>query len=235
MKKISSILILVSLFIGIVSNNRAWANENNEKVENILIDYFSNELEEKKRLEVLKNDYIVPNSKLSQYEDIYSNLIVDWYKGINVGIEEYSIDVKINFIEYNGEIIKVDADKSVDLKYVGMDEYSKYTDNHIIYLRKVDGKLFVDKDITEKGLKASEIEENLKKEKSIENYDKYIDEKIKILKNKKNTLKEDINNFNTLFINNYNNKDIEPYGYSGYNGTVAAAWARKKCKCRTRI
>lgn len=120
------------------------------------------------------------------------------------------------------EIIRVDLDKIVNLKYSGLDVESKYTDNHIIYLNKRGNKYLVEKDINEKGLKALDIEKKYKISENKE-YSSYINSKIKMLENEikiLNDIKKDSKNGkNHLY-------DIsKDFRNKKYRGHIAAKWA----------
>lgn len=120
------------------------------------------------------------------------------------------------------EIIKVDLDKTVNLKYSGLSEESKYTDNHIIYLSKRGNRYVVEKDINEQGFKALDIERKYEISE-YKNYISYINSKIEALKNEIEALE---NKKNDIRGNKSNLKNIsKDVRNNRYMADVAAGWA----------
>lgn len=189
------------------------------EIEEVILKYFSNELEEKKVGVVIENVFILEGSPLSKYNREYSKVMVDFYKGIGVSISDYSISIVINSVEEGNGEIKLDLDKLVKLKYRGREEYSEYIDNHIVYLRRTNGSIYVEMDIYDKGVLAREL---LNEYRSKDKISEYINEKIVGVKERSESLNDDISKYRELSLGR-NSRD--KYSVEGYNGEKAAKWA----------
>lgn len=246
--------------------------EKDNELINVLIDYFSKELEEGRKIRKITNKYINPKSRFKTYQELYSDFRIKLYKTTGEIIEKYKVDIKINsinktsqdkVIEINNlnsgnminnvpgnkfeskkilkrmilkrkglkrdlknsniiEIIRVDLDKTVNLKYKGLVEESKYTDNHIIYLNKRGNIYLVEKDINEQGFKALDIEKKYRTS-SDRDYIGYINSKIEALENEieelKNKIKDSKNGRGYLYNISKDSRENK------YRRDIAARWA----------
>ncbi|NFK98207.1 hypothetical protein FDC58_18240 [Clostridium botulinum] len=223
MKKILSLCITLLLFLGMLPCTSVFASENasstktTEEVENVLTNYFDNLLSIKKDLCVSENDAILPNSSLDEYNKLLSETTVRWFEGVDQQLDWYNLSTKINSLKNENNLVKVDVDLTVNCQYKDTDSDSGYTDNHILYLKQVDDKLYVEKDIFEIDMKAKDVEKNIK---SIGGYDKYISKKINEQKTKHKTLNKDLK-ARTLEEQNY----IAYRSSGSYNRKAASKWA----------
>ncbi|MDU1312621.1 amidase domain-containing protein [Clostridium septicum] len=189
------------------------------EIEKVLMGYFSHCIENEKKLKQKSNKYIYPKSILENYNKVYYSFIIEMYKNIKVKAEFYNIFLNINSINIIGKSIVVDVDKIIEIKYKNSKVKTKYKDNHLIYLNIKNNKLFVSRDIIEEGIKADELVN------TISSYEKYMENKINIIKKNKSSLKEYINNFNKRSNPKVQENKKGVYRYSGYDGNLAAKWA----------
>lgn len=236
MKKLISIVAVFMLLFSIVPYTTVNAlTIKDEKTASLLketlVGYFSNSLEQQKDLKVIKNEYILPNSELETYNEIHSKIMVNWTKTAGQ-IKSYNVDININSIENKDDSIIVNVDNVVKFKYKGADVDSGLTENHIIYLRKENNKLLVEKDINEIFEKAKDIEEKYNLEASDE-YLKYINQKIKNDTDKLKNLGKDIKELENQIKTNKEKNEINQLALSSnklavsavYDGNAAAQWA----------
>lgn len=218
-----AIFILIAVFLVFGRSINVYGETNDIK-EGLTL-YFSNELEVKKELREIENKMILKGEKLALYDKSYGKYIVNLYKGLEIRVENYSLELKINSIEELEGSIRVDVDKCVTLKYSGREENSSYIDNHIIYLKRLDGKIFVTSDIFEKGEEGKNIEGELKNGKRGDiNVEEYIDKKIDFIKNREKSINEELNKIRGKGFEEDNNS-LRGVAYKKYNGGAAAKWA----------
>lgn len=209
-------------------------NESTSKeIQQVAIGYFSNFLEVQKRLEMVENQYISQSSNLKEYVNLHSKLSIELYEKTVGQIDWYSVKVKINSINKDKDIIRVDLDNIVELKYKNTDFDSSYIENHILYLTDLNNELKIVDDIFDPTVKASLIEEeintSLKTFKNTIN-NKNIENKIKDLNNK-------IDNLDNYILSNKPEKNIDevtknsetlsniPMARVTYDPWKAANWA----------
>lgn len=225
--KISKIFMIIIALTLILSPNLYAINvidDKDERIKSILIGYLSNSLEEQKILKVITNNYIVPNSSLSEYDKLQSKLLVNWCKEIGVKIKSYNVDIRINSIEKTGEAIRIDLDNIVQFQYEKANFNSGYIDNHVIYLSEYGDSLLVEKDIFEMDTQAKNIENDLLSFEGSDGYEKYISNKINILESREETFDEDVNEFKNQTNKKLPNNSITPLSVT-YNASAAANWA----------
>lgn len=227
MKKMLSLLLSCAMIFA--SPLSAFANEgtmntetkiNKTKLEEVLGGYFSNFLEVQERLEKVDNRFVDESSKLKEYTDLHSELSINLYKKTVGQIDWYDVEIKINSIENVDELTKVNVDNIVKLKYKNTDFDSDYIENHIIYIKNIDGNMKIVEDIFDPTFTAYEISSQVIGKPS--NQDKYMENKVKDLKIK-------IENLDKYIEENKpepkNRKDgVMPLAVV-YNASAAAKWA----------
>ncbi|ATD55681.1 amidase domain-containing protein [Clostridium chauvoei] len=185
-------------------------NKTIEDVEEVLLGYFNKCIENERKLKLVKNKYIYPNSILEEYNKLHYSALIDLYSSIKARAKFYHVYLNINSINRRGKTIEVDVDKIINIKYKNSKVLTEYKDNHLIYLNDKNGELFVSKDINEEGMKAREVFN------TIDSYEEYIKNKIRVTKKNRFNLKSKVNK-----------KIVNKIGYrhSTYDGTKAAKWA----------
>ncbi|OOM80861.1 putative amidase domain protein [Clostridium puniceum] len=215
---------LIAAVLPICTVAYAKDNSGNEKIKEVLTNYFTNELNMKSELETIPNKYILPGSELEDYDKLKSELTVNWLRGINQQVDTYSENVKINKIETNGDSIKIDVNNNVSLKYKDSEVETKYTDNHIVSLKTTENNdLLVEYDIFEPDTNAKTIESKVANTE--EKCKEYIEQKIENVNEKMNSLNGDIDKFNKDSKKLAAQRNISARSYSSYNGDSAASWA----------
>lgn len=222
MKKM--LMLLLSCVLVLANPLSAFANNVNEeisqtKLEEILVGYFSNFLEVQKKLEQIDNQFVAESSKLKEYTELHSELSINLYKKTTGQIDWYDIDIKINSVDKVDELIKVNVDNIVKLKYINTDFDSDYIESHIIYLKSFDGDMKIVEDIFDPAYTASEIDSQIMARQITE--DKYMENKVEDLKAK-------LENLDSYIEANKSKEEKE--AQSGitrfaYDGNAAAKWA----------
>ncbi len=221
-----SFTMLFASSLSVLANENVINNDEDMKemkLEEVLIGYFSNFLEVQKKLEKIDNKFVDESSKLKEYIELHSELSIDLYKKTAGQIDWYDVEIKVNSINKVDELIKVDVDNIVKLKYRNTDFDSDYIENHIIYIRNFDGNMKIVKDIFDPAFEASEIEKKVEQEFSyLKNMgeDKYTEGKIEDLNNKIENLDKYIEENRTK-----NEKNMITPSSVSYNGSTAADWA----------
>ncbi len=176
MKKFLSILLFLTVIISTFTIDTVKADTTDEKeILSIIEGYLSHSLNLQKDLKVTKNDYIQPDSKLSELDLLSSNSMVKWYSSTSGQFDWFDLDLQVNSIDYLSDSIKVNVDEIVTGQYVGTDETTKYIVNHTLYLKNYNNQLLVEKDITTVESSNSNLDEII----SDADYNKYIDQKIR--------------------------------------------------------
>lgn len=194
------------------------AKINETKLEEVLVGYFSNFLEVQKNLEKFDNEFVDESSKLKEYTDLHSELSINLYKKTVGQIDWYDVQIKVNSIENVDELTKVNVDNIVKLKYKNTDFDSDYIENHIIYIKNIDGNMKIVEDIFDPAFTASEINSQVIGKQR--NQDKYMENKVEDLKAKLENLDKYIEE------NKPENEkgDVMPLAVV-YDSRVAASWA----------
>lgn len=238
MKKIMPILMVFALMLSIlpystvnaasITNDVDSTSITNEKIENILIGYFSNSLEVQSKLKEIDNKYVVPNSDLDKYVKLHSKVTVQWYEGTGEQTEWYKVNININSISKEKELIKVDVDNKVSLKYGNTSFDSSYVENHIVYLSNNGNKLLVQRDIFDIERKAKEVEDEFNSYGDSDGYKKYINNKISYLESKLLNVNNDVQKFKNEVKSQSNSVEANAFNIMAtatYDGNAAATWA----------
>ena len=233
MKKFMSTLISCTLLLSIVPTNLTQAssfstnNIEKEEISDTITNYFNHTLDLQKDLIVTNNNYIVPNSKLSEFNKLSSEGIVKWYSSNYGQLDWYDVNINIKSIETLNDTIKVNVTKEVSGQYVGANVETSYLTNHEIYLKSINNKLLVEKDIDERDILESEASFYYSNE-ALNNkaYNEYIDNKINIEKEKTKSIDTELQKIKEE--SNIQNKAIQPKG--NYNRNSAAMWAIANAK-----
>ncbi|KAB1438027.1 amidase domain-containing protein [Candidatus Galacturonibacter soehngenii] len=176
-------------------------------------------MEVQKKLENIDNTFVAESSKLEEYTELHSELSINLYKKTTGQIDWYDIDIKINSVDKFDELIKVDVDNIVKLKYTNTDFDSDYIESHIIYLRNFDGDMKIVEDIFDPAFTASEIDSQIMARQMTE--DTYMENKVEDLKTK-------LKNLDGYIEANKSKGEkggITPFATVVYNGNAAAKWA----------
>lgn len=204
MKRFLSILLSLTLLITLFTVKTASATTTDEsKILSVIEGYLSHSLTLQKDLKVTKNNYIYPDSKLSEFDILSSNSMVKWYSSTFGQLDWFNLELKINSINYVDDSIKVNVDEIVNCQYVGVDELTKYTVNHTLFLKSYNGQLLIEKDIS----RVENIDDTSNEIITNYDYDKYIDRKIEIEKEKALNLNSEINKMNESTENNTTEKN----------------------------
>ena len=146
MKRNFSILVLsLILIFNLIPSNIALA-KTNDTVNDVIYNYLDNSLSIKRDLKITKNDSIDKNSKLYEYNKLLSQTTLDWYNGIGQQLSWYNIDLKINSVEYQEDLIKVNATSIINCQYKDVDFDTKYSENHIFYIKDKNNTLTIEKE-----------------------------------------------------------------------------------------
>lgn len=196
MKKFMSMLILCTLFLSIVPSNLTHATTlqnniiiNEDELSDTIRGYFNHSLNLQKDLLLTKNDYIFPNSKLGEFTTLSSESMVEWYSSNKGQFDWYNLEINIKSIEKVNDTIKVNVDQKVTCQYIGVNVTTSYINDHVLYLKYNDNKLLVEKDIIKEDIVGSDnVLTDSNKNLSDEEYINYIDDKINVEKEKKQTI-----------------------------------------------
>ncbi|EOR19976.1 hypothetical protein A500_19229 [Clostridium sartagoforme AAU1] len=223
MKKFLSILLFLTVIISTFTIDTVKADTTDEKeILSIIEGYLSHSLNLQKDLKVTKNDYIQPDSKLSELDLLSSNSMVKWYSSTSGQFDWFDLDLQVNSIDYLSDSIKVNVDEIVTGQYVGTDETTKYIVNHTLYLKNYNNQLLVEKDITTVESSNSNLDEII----SDADYNKYIDQKIEIEKNKVLNLDSEIKKINSYTENDTSKKEQAlAVSFGNYNRYLAKQYA----------
>lgn len=223
MRKFLSILLSLTLLISIFKVNNVKAATNDEqKILSVITGYLEHYLSLQKDLKVTNNNYIYPNSKLSEFYTLSSNSMAKWYSSTFGQLDWFDLEVKINSIEDMNDFLIVNVDEIVKGQYIGVNDLTKYEVNHTLYLKYYNDELLVERDILT-------VESSNNKSNTIlsdKEYNKYIDEKIEIEKEKSVNLESEIDKVNEPTINSDTIEDRSATFNSGnYNRWAAKQYA----------
>ena len=220
MKRNFSILVLsLILIFNLIPSNIALA-KTNDTVNDVIYNYLDNSLSIKRDLKITKNDSIDKNSKLYEYNKLLSQTTLDWYNGIGQQLSWYNIDLKINSVEYQEDLIKVNATSIINCQYKDVDFDTKYSENHIFYIKDKNNTLTIEKDIFEQYMNAIEVENIIN---STSSYDSYISKKISDQKIKNINIANDIKLSKNTSFNIQNKASLNPYILYNRNGAASYA------------
>lgn len=251
MKKVISSLLSVLLFLSLPLTTITKAkNENQDypvtnQIINILdinetvSNYFNNNLKLEKQDQIKSNDCIDKGSLLEQYSNLKYKLKNKINSKYNLKLENYTSKIKINSINYEDDLIKINVNNNVTCKYNSSDEQSYYEESHIIYLKNVNDKLVVERDICSLEGNASEIENIINNKLSVKSefsadsnssssnisYESYMQKQIQNL----NDELTNTDNYVDKMINSVSSPQVSPQSISGvtYDRSGAVSWALK--------
>ncbi|AVQ47178.1 amidase domain-containing protein [Clostridium botulinum] len=209
----------------------------NNKIEEIVQKYFSNNLKAEKELKGTDNSTIDQQSSLAEFNKLQYELKGKINKHYKLNLEYYNNSIQINSISQKDNLIRVDVDNNVRCKYDTLDDESSYSESHILYLKGNDNDLKVERDFCSLDENAKNIEEDIGNSKvrgsllaqvtSAKSYNDYVENEINDLKNKIDNIDECFHKIDNK-INNVNLMSARSGGR--YNRGAAANWARKNVK-----
>lgn len=245
-----SFVVASIILLGVSSTNivKAYDTGENKKMESsvlvndieiqkTLYGYLSNKWEEAKEVKVIENEYIIADSLQMSYDNLKSEYNHKWCEEIGEKIEWYKMNVDVNSMELVNGLIKVDVDNDVTFQYDDVKGTSSIKEHHIIYLRKENENVLVEKDVYNDSLSEDEELINVERDFSKDyEFNKYINEKIEKVTSDLETVNDDINQYKSDMKKNVQadqmNLSFSPMAYSGYNraysgynGSAAASWA----------
>ncbi|WP_270507441.1 amidase domain-containing protein [Paraclostridium sordellii] len=216
----STFVFIVMFFLTLTSVN-AQTLENND-LKDVLTKYFSHSFDVRKTLENTKNQYVLPGSLLQQEDNLNSQFISTYGNQLGEQISDYNLDLDMTVISQDTDSIKVNVVTKVNFNYVDSEDPSYSEENHIVYLKKSNDTILVEKDIFDQDKDLTVLDNSLS---SNETYTTYMNEKFKNLENKMNNVNKMLDIETQPKKSSRSKRSAKRY--SGYNGSTGAAWAKK--------
>lgn len=211
---------ILTLFVLTLTSVHAESSQEND-LKNILTNYFSHSFEVRKTLKNTENKYIFPNTLLEKEDSLKSKFLSTYSEQLGEQISNYDLDLSMNILAQDKEYIKVNVTTKTNFNYIDCEDPSYSEENHIVYLKKSNDKLLVEKDIFDTDKDLNTLDDSFN---SDENYSIYMNDKIKNLESK-------FNNMNNVLETELNPPKTRSKRaikrYSGYNGKKGAEWAKK--------
>lgn len=224
---LKNIFVLLAVFSLTLTSANAQTLENNS-FKDVLVKYFSHSFDVRKTLLNTENQYILPNSLLEKEDKLNSEFLAKHGNELGEQISNYSLDLDMNVIYQNEDSIKLNVVTKVKFKYVDCEDPSYTEENHIVHLKKYDGKIFVEKDIFDLDKDLNNLDKSICSDNDYENY---MNERMKNLTNKINNvdkvLNTEVTSNNTEELNPRVIRSANARSGSGYNGKKGAEWAKK--------
>ncbi|AOZ78023.1 amidase domain-containing protein [Clostridium pasteurianum] len=242
-KKLGLVVISFLLIFSPISKAHAEENINDvNEIKGIVSKYFNDEFESIKKGQAISQDDTISNNKLKEFIDLKYSREALWFKKINNQLTKYSINIDYNSIDFNENSCIINISKYTEFSFSNIpDTVSKEWGNHVLTLKKINNKWFIDEDIDKSDTNTDDIS-NKKTLTNNDNSDTIIDKKIASLKT--SNIDTDINEYKQFIKKIKESKEknnlikssnlITPMGSFGghkwqvdYNRTAAVNYAHK--------